>query len=532
MSPKKKNRNALRGSTKMARLQGVSKSTATLKSLQELKSEKELSPLAGMVSAVAAIATVVVEETSPSLKTSDGGLEFHEGSVLACSDPNNSSTRVVAVDEEVSTPTVGEEVKPGGIPVSPVAVETGAPAANTVVTQATGMKNYASLLKESAQLEELGTPSEHVTGVPFVLIPDENIEAAKEEFKEFIYARFHGEYPSMGRIIGVVNAIWAKAGPRIFVHNIGEGAYLLRVTNTKTRDMLLARTCWNIAGLPMFVAPWSPEFTPEEAPIQSAVVPVELRNVPYLLFNKESLSRLATAVGKPVSLAPETERKENFQVAKMYVRVDLTKPLPRKIISGFSNGKEQEIAVNYPWLPLKCEVCAKYGHLREKCRVQGAGPASQRKRSKSPFGAANKGRNKSRQGRVKAADMRSSGDHDSSRPTENNLPLEEGEIPQPDLSAGKGEEDRKSQVISQTRNDESRVSGQDDVGNVPNASNGSIVAANPPDTEPGDLQKQRTVSQTSSQFVETRDHTSRTVDDAPFFLVNRGKSGRKVITPQ
>ncbi|KAF8100608.1 hypothetical protein N665_0220s0012 [Sinapis alba] len=267
--------------------------------------------------------------------------------------------------------------------------------------------------------------------------------------------------------------------------------------------MLLARTCWNIAGLPMFVAPWSPEFTPEEATMQSAVVPVELRNVPYMLFNKESLSRLATAVGKPVSLAPETERKENFQ----------------------------EIAVSYHWLPLKCEVCAKYGHLREKCRVQGAGHASQRKRSKRPTGAANKGRNKSRQGRVKVADMRSSGDHDS-RHTGNNLPLEEGEIPQPDLSAGKGEEDRKSQGITQTRNDESRDSGQDVDGNVPSASNGSIVAANLPDTEPGDLQKQRTVSHTSSQFVETREHTSRTVDDAPFFLVNRGKSGRKVIIPQ
>ncbi|KAF8106783.1 hypothetical protein N665_0133s0021 [Sinapis alba] len=484
MPPKKKNRNALRGSTKMARLQGVSKSTATLKSLKELKSEKELSPLAGMVSAVAAIATVVVEETSPSLKTSDGGLEFHEGSVLACSDPNNSSTQVVAVAEEVSTPTVGEEVKPGGIPVStPVAVETGAPAANTFVSQTTGMKNYASLLKESAQLEELGTPSEHVTGVPFVLIPDENIEAAKEEFKEFIYV---GSMGNTHRWVLVREYLYTTLEKELICYG---------VTNIKTRDMLLARTCWNIAGLPMFVAPWSPEFTPEEATIQSAVVPVELRNVPYLLFNKESLSRLATAVGKPVSLAPETERKENFQVAKMYVR----------IISGFSNGKEQEIAVSYPWLPLKCEVCAKYGHLREKCRVQGAGPASQRKRSKRPTGAANKGRNKSRQGRVKAADMRSSGDHDS-RHTGNNLPLEEGEIPQPDLSAGKGEEDHKSQGITQTRNDESRDSGQDVDGNVPNASNGSIVAANLPDTEP--------------------------VDDAPFFLVNRGKSGRKVIIPQ
>lgn len=128
----------------------------------------------------------------------------------------------------------------------------------------------------------------------------------------------------------------------------------------------------------MFVAPWSPEFTPEEAPLTNAVVPVELRDVLYLLFNKESLSRLATAIGKPVALALETERKENFHVAKLYVRVDLTKKLPSKIISGFTNGREFEISVSSSWLPVKCETCKKYGHTKEKCRamLKDVGPAS------------------------------------------------------------------------------------------------------------------------------------------------------------
>ncbi|CAN7083430.1 unnamed protein product [Brassica oleracea var. botrytis] len=229
------------------------------------------------------------------------------------------------------------------------------------------VRNYAALLKSSAQLQEFGTPSEHVSGVPFVFIPDENIEAAKLEFKDFIYARFHGDYPSMGKNMGVVNAVWAKTGPRIFVHNIGQGIYLLRVTNPKSREVLLSRTCWNIEGLHMFVAPWSADYSPDEPPLTSAIVPVEMRNVPYLLFNNESLSRIATAVGKPDSLAPETERKENFEVAKLYVRVDLTAPLPHKIISGFSNGREVQIEVSYPWLPVKCDTCKRFGHKTDRC---------------------------------------------------------------------------------------------------------------------------------------------------------------------
>ncbi|KAG5416159.1 hypothetical protein IGI04_003726 [Brassica rapa subsp. trilocularis] len=255
-------------------------------------------------------------------------------------------------------------------------------------------KNYAELLKSSAQLQVLGSPIEHVSGAPFVLIPDENIEAAKLEFKDFIYARFHGDYPSMGKIIGVVNAVWARTGPKIFVHNIGEGMYLLRVTTPRTRDVLLSRTCWNIGGLPMFVAPWAPDFSPDEPPLTSAIVPVEMRNVPYLLFNRESLSRIATAIGKPDCLAPETERKENLEVAKLYVRVDLTSPLPSKIISGFSNGREVEIDVSYPWLPNKCALCNKFGHTEVKCPNRANGTTVE----KQPLEIARR-RSKSRPGR-------------------------------------------------------------------------------------------------------------------------------------
>lgn len=124
-------------------------------------------------------------------------------------------------------------------------------------------KKWSSLLQDPSKLEEMGTPTQHISGVPFVLIPDENIEAAKDEFKEFIFAQFHGNYPEMGHVIGVLNALWARTGPRIYVHNTGPGVFLIRVPNPRTRALLLSQQVWNIAGFPMFVAPWSPEFEPD-----------------------------------------------------------------------------------------------------------------------------------------------------------------------------------------------------------------------------------------------------------------------------
>ena len=519
MTPKKKRCNALCGSSKMARLQAVSKPSISVNSL------KKKCPIAGALGSVAEAVTEVAPETVlPTSTVVDAG--NLAGSSSQNLDSYAQSSEIQTIVEDFTPATCGEE---GVACLTPNhSISNSAETPTLVVPEKTKeTKSYASLLKVSAELEEIGTPSEHVSGVPFVLIPDENIAAAKEEFKEFIYARFHGDCPAMGRIIGVVNALWARTGPRIFVHNVGEGEFLLRVTNSKTREFLLSRTCWNVAGFPMFVAPWSPDFTPDEAPITQAIVPVELRNVPYLLFNKESLSRLATAVGKPISLYPETERKENFKVAKLYVRVDLTKPLPRKIISGFSNGKETTIEVSYPWLPLKCELCLKYGHLQEKCRTHIPKVNPPRKRSASPS-TRRKATNNSSQDRVMVvekvlpiSDTRKWADieegelvEDLPEPVQNETEVakhsstKEGVVKPPCGSAGDNEDAQESEKTNSA--------------SVRAATLGNEAAGS--ETHPSNQSRNNGDPKSSGRYARGPDN--------PFFLVNHGKSGRKAKKSQ
>ncbi|KAF8053946.1 hypothetical protein N665_1360s0007 [Sinapis alba] len=142
---------------------------------------------------------------------------------------------------------------------------------------------------------------------------------------------------------GVVNTLWEKACPKFFVHNVGQDIFLLCVTNSRTRELLMSRTSWNIAEQPLFVALWSPDLTPEEAPLTNVMVSVKIC---------DSLSQIETTNGKPVSLAPETERKENVQVTKTIC---------------FTNGREVDISVLYPWLPVNCDLYKKYGHTTKKC---------------------------------------------------------------------------------------------------------------------------------------------------------------------
>ncbi|CAG7891682.1 unnamed protein product [Brassica rapa] len=105
---------------------------------------------------------------------------------------------------------------------------------------------------------------------------------------------------------------------------------------------------------------------------------------------------------QPVCVAPETQRKENFKVAKLYVKVDLTSRLPDTIVSGFSNGREVLIDVSYPWLPLKCDNCGKYGHKKEDCRVGAATTNQERPPPKKNDQEPSRRRSKSRPSRSRA----------------------------------------------------------------------------------------------------------------------------------
>ncbi|CAF1768554.1 unnamed protein product, partial [Brassica napus] len=76
------------------------------------------------------------------------------------------------------------------------------------------------------------------------------------------------------------------------------------------------------------------------------------------------------AVGSPVKLHPETLACSNFEVAKVFVNVDVSKPLPKEI--NFSkNGKEFKVDFHFPWLPTRCKLCNKWGHSEKVCVLKG-----------------------------------------------------------------------------------------------------------------------------------------------------------------
>ena len=201
-----------------------------------------------------------------------------------------------------------------------------------------------------------------------MVIPEEILVDSTPLWEDFIVGKFLEIAPHISKVHMVVNKIWSYGDPKskVEVYDVNATTMRFKVANKKVREKILNRGMWNIAGVPMVVNKWTPKT--EEEKQEEEVIPmwVHLSKVPLHLFSWEALSFMTSTVGVPVRLHPETLSCSNFEEAKVFVNVDVTKSLPKEI--DFSiGGKEFTAGFYYPWLPARCSICDKWGHNDKVC---------------------------------------------------------------------------------------------------------------------------------------------------------------------
>ncbi|XP_010430973.1 PREDICTED: uncharacterized protein LOC104715251 [Camelina sativa] len=84
---------------------------------------------------------------------------------------------------------------------------------------------------------------------------------------------------------------------------------------------------------------------------------------------EKGLSFLASPVGEPKRLHPDTELVTNFGEAKIFIEVNLMQELPKTYFFTV-RGEEVCVQYEYPWLPHRCSFCKRWGHSDDGCLVK------------------------------------------------------------------------------------------------------------------------------------------------------------------
>lgn len=205
-------------------------------------------------------------------------------------------------------------------------------------------------------------------GIGSVIVPEEITKDVEPLWEDFIIGKFLEEAPHIAKVHAIVNKIWNlnDKTQRVEVFEVNSTMMKFRVPNLADRNMILRRGMWNLAGVPVVMAKWSPVTVKEKPAVQSIPMWVHIKNVPQKMFSWKGLSYLTSPVGSPVRLHPETAQCIKIDVAKIFVKVDLTKDLPKKM--NFTiQGEEVLVEYSYPRLPTKCPNCEKWGHSAKSC---------------------------------------------------------------------------------------------------------------------------------------------------------------------
>lgn len=75
---------------------------------------------------------------------------------------------------------------------------------------------------------------------------------------------------------------------------------------------------------------------------------------------------MTSVVGIPDHLHQDTIACSNFEEAKVFVKVDVSKTLPKEVVFTLE-GQEFTADFYYPWLPSRCKLCEKWGHTEKVC---------------------------------------------------------------------------------------------------------------------------------------------------------------------
>lgn len=232
-------------------------------------------------------------------------------------------------------------------------------------------QSWVSVAQDKKALKKYDVEIVTKEGRQTVVIPDEVISDSTPLWEDFVIGKFLDLAPHVAKVHMVLNKIWRYGDleAKIEVYEVNETTMRFKISDKKAREKVLRRGMWNIVGVPMVVTKWTPRAEEEEQEEDAIPMWIHVTKVPLHMFSWEGLSLIASPVGFPVKLHPETLSCKSFEVAKVFVKVDVSKALPKEM--NFSKeGKEFTVEFHYPWIPSRCKYCNKWGHGEKVCAAK------------------------------------------------------------------------------------------------------------------------------------------------------------------
>ncbi|XP_010480590.1 PREDICTED: uncharacterized protein LOC104759346 [Camelina sativa] len=187
-------------------------------------------------------------------------------------------------------------------------------------------------------------------GEPVVTIGAEILDVMNGMWKQCMIVKVLGRNISIAVLSRKLRELWNPKGG-MYVLDLPRQFFMIRFDIEEEFLAALTGGPWKAFGSYLMVKAWSPEFDPLRDEIVMTPVWIRLTNIPLNFYHQSILMRLAKGLGSPIKVNMMTLNVERARFARVYVEVNLRKPLKGTIMI---NGERYFVAyegltIFVPW---------------------------------------------------------------------------------------------------------------------------------------------------------------------------------------
>ncbi|XP_016469076.1 uncharacterized protein LOC107791505 [Nicotiana tabacum] len=216
-------------------------------------------------------------------------------------------------------------------------------------------------------------PPQVVDRQPVVQLELQDVVEEEGKWNVAMIAYIIGENPGYNTMKRYIALHWLDiTEPDLFLHD--EGYYMIKFQSMVDMHKVFYDGPHTINNRPIIVKIWTPDFDLSQEFLADIPLWVILPKLPMSCWGSESLSKIASAIGKLLFADECTTKQTRISYARMLIEVNITKTLPTEITVMDPRGRKLQQQLAYDWKPNYCDKCQMIGHI---CPAQ-KGPKMQK----------------------------------------------------------------------------------------------------------------------------------------------------------
>ncbi|XP_058746194.1 uncharacterized protein LOC131619069 [Vicia villosa] len=204
-------------------------------------------------------------------------------------------------------------------------------------------------------------PPTMINGEVEISIEDKDVVNELNYWESAMILFAMGESLSMNAIKKFMEKVWNFFSlPELYYNDTGY--FIVRFKLDEDRERVMQQGPYFIYGAPLFLRYWSAEFEIRDDLFKVVPIWITLPQLPLYLWGDESISKIASVIGCPVTTDECTARKLRISYARILVEVDITPKTKESIWIRDQTGRRIEKKIEYEWRPRYCQTCLRVGH--------------------------------------------------------------------------------------------------------------------------------------------------------------------------